>query len=373
MLQEGSGEISGYRNRIAGFDYLHKKGFDSLRGDTGETEDITGGTYGKGSKWNRESNKGVYGSIGKKSNTNCHSDNSRFCVIDPGQINPLTLRAFTLKDGMECEAEDDASLIVTEAEYHRDVGSTDNRLWQEAVKTTPEIKIAVDALSVPIQTQTNRDNRIITEAKYWEILWSERTNIKYDRNRMQRKCGRDAYIIKVSKWIKEQGCKAVWFGTGACKARGHRPVPTKSMMRGIGRYLPVLAGNEWGTSSRCPSCRNGRKLTSCSDKKSENINKHSSEAGGTDVPVEDMLATQPESQSKHLPLNPLPTPRPSSSTEHRFEICTHCKKKWGHDEVATINQKMRFTSLLLGKPDPKWLAHGSVSNGCASQRKSAIT
>ena len=42
MLQEGSGEISGYRNRIAGFDYLHKKGFDSLRGDTGETEDITG-------------------------------------------------------------------------------------------------------------------------------------------------------------------------------------------------------------------------------------------------------------------------------------------------------------------------------------------
>ena len=190
---------------------------------------------------------------------------------------------------------------------------------------------------------------------------------------MQRRCSRDAYTIKVYKWIKEQGCKAVWFGTGACKAKGHRPVPTKAMMRGVGRYLPLLAGNEWGTSSRCPSCKDGTKLESCSDNKSEN-KKHSSEAGSTNVLVEDMLATHPESQSKHLPLNPLPTPRPvSSSTEHRFEVCPHCKQKWGHDEVATINQKMRFTSLLLGKPDPEWLARDSVSIGCASRRKSAIT
>ena len=86
----------------------------------------------------------------------------------------------------------------------------------------------------------------------------------------------------------DQGCTVVWFGTGSCKCKGHRPVPTKSMMRGIERYLPVLAGNEWGTSSICPSCKDGTKLTSCSDKKkSDNKNKHSSEGGGTNVPVED--------------------------------------------------------------------------------------
>ena len=98
----------------------------------------------------------------------------------------------------------------------------------------------------------------------------ERTNIKYDRNRMKRRCCRDAYTNKVCKWIKTQGCTAVWFGTGACKCKGHRPVPTKSMMRSIGRYLPVLAGNEWGTSSRCPSCKDGTRLTSWSDKKKVN-------------------------------------------------------------------------------------------------------
>ena len=200
------------------------------------------------------SNKGVYGSISKKTATNCPSSDVKFCVIDPWQVNPLTLRAFSVKDGLECEAEGDSTLIVIEAEYHRDVGSTDNRLWQHAGNTNPEIKMTVDALSVAIQTQTGRDNRICTEAKYWSILWTERTTIKYDHNRMQRRCSRDAYIIKVSKWIKGQGCQAVWFGTGACKARGHRPVPTKGMVRGMGIYLPLLAGNEWNTSSRCPSC-----------------------------------------------------------------------------------------------------------------------
>ena len=37
-----------------------------------------------------------------------------------------------------------------------------NRLWQNAVKTNPAIQLAVDALSIPSQTRTNRDNRICT-------------------------------------------------------------------------------------------------------------------------------------------------------------------------------------------------------------------
>ena len=82
MVQEASEEqLAACRNRIAGFDYLHKKGFDSLRSKTGEIEDIKGGTHGKGSKWNRESTRGVYGVISKKTAANCPPEDCRFCVI----------------------------------------------------------------------------------------------------------------------------------------------------------------------------------------------------------------------------------------------------------------------------------------------------
>ena len=338
-----------HRERIEGFDFLQNKGFDSLRGDTGDEIPIDGGSYGKGSIWDRKDTKGVYGSIVKPTNIQA-SDESRFCVVDPGQINPLTLRAFSIKDGFECASPNDAQLIVTEAEYHRDVGSVDNKLWESATKQQPNLKVAMDCLSQPTRTLEERDVKLANEAKHWKALWSERTNLKYDRNRMQRRCCRDGYTVKVYKWMRDQGCTAVWFGTGACKARGHRPVPTKSMMRGLGRYIPVVAGNEWGTSSRCPSCKDGTKLKRVIDQEgSKSPTTHSLEVDSTDVQVEDMLATQPESHSKHLPSSPLATPRPVKPThEHRCETCIKCKKTWGHDEVATINQKMRFCGLLLG-------------------------
>ena len=148
--------------------------------------------------------------------------------------------------------------------------------------------------------------------RHWATLWSERTNIKYDRNRMQRRCSRDAFTVKVHQWMKSQGCTAVWLGTGACKARGHKPIPTKSMMRGLERHIPVVAGNECGTSSRCPSCRDGTKLQRArsEDSSASPSHTHSMEVEGTDVPVEDMLASQPESHRKHSPAHPLPRPRP---------------------------------------------------------------
>ena len=362
------------RNRIEGFDYLQNKGFDSLRGESDDGE-RTPGEHSKGSRWNRVTQRGVYGSVCKQTDANSPTGESRFCVVDPGQINPLTMRAFSIKNGMECMSHDDAQFIVTEAEYHHEVGSSDNKLWEQAIRNQPELKVAAESMSSPVTTADERDHRICTEARYWKVLWTERTNLKYDRNRMQRRCCRDAYTVSVYKWIRDQGCTAVWFGTGSCKARGHRPVPTKSMMRGLGRYIPVVAGDEWGTSSRCPSCKDGTKLKRESNRDKSETPTHSSEVGGTSVPVEDMLATQPESQSKHLPSSPLPIPRMSQqhTSEHRCEICIKCNKKWGHDEVATINQKMRFASLLMGKPDPKWLARNSASIGHASQRKSAIT
>ena len=334
MVANDTGGDESKRGRINGFDYLHKKGFDSLRGNDGEEQVMNGGSYGKGSTWNRTETKGVYGAIAKPTHMQ-PSDGSRFCVVDPGQINPLTMRAFSLEDGMEC--------------------------------SSPNLKVAVDALSQPTRTLQERDLKIVNEAKHWNTLWSERTNIKYDRNRMQRRCCRDAYTVKVYKWMRNQGCTAVWFGTGACKARGHRPVPTKSMMRGLGRYIPVVAGNEWGTSSRCPSCKDGTKLKRAfreEEEESDSPNTHSLEVDGTSVQVEDMLTTQPESHGKHLPSYPLPTRLPVKPVrEHRCETCIKCKKTWGHDEVATINQKMRFSSLLLGEADPIWLARDSESIG----------
>ena len=366
MVGNDTGCDESQRGRIDGFDYLHKKGFDSLRGDDGEEQVRNGGSCGKGSTWNRKETKGVYGAIVKPTHMQ-PSDGSRFCVVDPGQINPLTIRAFSLEDGMECASPNDAELVITESEYHRDVGSTDNKLWEMATKQQPNLRVAVDALSQPTRTLQERDLKIVNEAKHWNTLWSERTNIKYDRNRMQRRCCRDAYTVKVYKWMRNQGCTAVWFGTGACKARGHRPVPTKSMMRGLGRYIPVVAGNEWGTSSRCPSCQDGTKLKRAfreEEEEAESPNTHSLEVDGTNVQVEDMLATQPESHGKHLPSYPLPTRLPvKPAREHRCETCIKCKKTWGHDEVATINQKMRFSSLLLGEADPKWLARDSESIG----------
>ena len=119
--------------------------------------------------------------------------------------------------------------------------------------------------------------------------------------------------------------------------------------------------------SRCPSCKDGTKLKRAfreQEEESDSPNTHSLEVDGTSVQVEDMLTTQPESQSKHLPSYPLPTRLPvKPAREHRCETCIKCKKTWGHDEVATINQKMRFSSLLLGEADPIWLARDSESIG----------
>lgn len=220
MTQDVSTNGAICRNRIDGFDHLHKKGFDQLRDKTDNQDE----GVSKGSKWDRKTTRGVYGSICANTETNSPSSESKFCVVDPGQINPLTLRTFSLRDGMACESPNDETNIVTEADYHHEVGSTDNKLWEMAIKNNPDLKAASVALSEPVRTLEERHGRICTEARHWDVLWQERQNIKYDRNRMQRRCCRDAYTVKMCKWIKSQGCTAVWFGTGSCRARGHRPV-----------------------------------------------------------------------------------------------------------------------------------------------------
>ena len=251
--------------------------------------------------------------------------------------------------------------IITEQQYHGEVGSTDNRLWECAVQKSPDLKTGLEAISQQLRSAADRTNRLCREAEHWNALWSERVNIKYDRNRMSRRCARDSSIRKVVRWMRDRGCKAVWFGSAACKAKGHRPVPTKSAMRGIGRFLPVIAGNEWGTSSRCPHCRDGTKLL-----KQRQARSHSDMEmdGGTAPPLDRMLATPQESNRKQRASDPYPRPRPTG--EDRWEQCPVCNRRWGHDEVATINQKMRFSRLISGEPDPHWLCRTVVDLGCAS-------
>ncbi|MFP6686814.1 MAG: hypothetical protein VB934_18980, partial [Polyangiaceae bacterium] len=86
---------------------------------------------------------------------------------------------------------------------------------------------------------------------------------KYKRHRLvlkfrQRVAKQSGLAIFAHRLCK--GVDAVFVGTAACRARGHKRCPVKAITRALSQVTKVVPFNEWGTSSRCPACKD-RKVT----------------------------------------------------------------------------------------------------------------
>ena len=153
---------------------------------------------------------------------------------------------------------------------------------------------------------------------------------------MRRRCARESRVVQIAHEILNSGSKVVWMVTAACGSRGHRKTPTKAIFRGLGRFIPTIAGWEWGSSSRCPRCKTAER----------NIQAMKP----TNRPA---LTTQQESYCE-ASMDGVDAVY-SEENEERRDQCTDCKTVWGHDELGTLNQRHIFTAMLLHQERPVWL------------------
>ena len=78
---------------------------------------------------------------------------------------------------------------------------------------------------------------------------------------LKRKRSRVAWTRGWGKHLRQQGVNLIAFGNGQCNARGHRKMPTKQVIQHLASVIGVLVIDEFGTSSRCPTCKSTTKLT----------------------------------------------------------------------------------------------------------------
>ncbi len=133
----------------------------------------------------------------------------------------------------------------------------------------------------------------------------------------------------------EKKVQVAGFGNGRCSSRGQSSCPTKQVIRDIASILPVLVLDEWGTSSRCPDCRSGKKL-------------QRQTASSTNRPIAQPVLEDGESASNMI--------SEQFTDDERCEHCSECGKTWGHDEVSLYNMSYLLRNLLKNQERPAWLS-----------------
>jgi len=120
-------------------------------------------------------------------------------------------------------------------------------------------------------------------------------------------------------------------GTGNVNAaKGHATVPTKKFIRRCGNVCCTVPINEFGTSSRCPVCR---------DKKTK----------VTRVKRERKDSVTPSQRDNREGIVS------TSTDDGRMEQCTKCGKEWEHDKISTVNMLHIAKHMLCGMARPEWL------------------
>jgi hypothetical protein len=305
------------RRRSFGFDQLRERGFKALRDDT------TDGEADAGCPLDLQSHSyGVYGDVVPTQRPVVA------IVVDPGQINPLAYATVQV-DASKADAELGALNLVPKAEFEDARGTTASTEWQarqakENKQYSDYMKqLGEDSLTAPVGT-SRAVAKLKTEASHWVMMSGLRTAMIHRDHSFKRKRQRKNWIRSRALRWKHDKVEVVCFGNGSCAARGHRRLPTKSLMHEIGTILPLVVLDEFGTSSRCPHCKTQAKLTR-------------------------VLINQPTTQ-------PVLQGADSLSTEDtRGEHCSQCNKTWLHDEVSVYNLAAVTQNMFIGTTRPKWL------------------
>ena len=146
---------------------------------------------------------------------------------------------------------------------------------------------------------------------------------------LKRKRSRVAWTRGWARHLRQQGVRLIAFGNGHCNARGHRKMPIKQVIRHLASVIGVLVIDEFGTSSRCPTCKPTTKLT----------RDHGD--------ITTLQVSEGEDSTEF--------DNPNVSCDLRIEICTRCNRRWEHNEVSVINLAHVTYSLLNRRARPSWL------------------
>jgi hypothetical protein len=305
------------RRRSFGFDQLHKRGFKALRNDDNNKEnepesacalDLTRHRYG------------VYGEVvtTKKPLT--------AVVVDPGQIHPLAYAAVTV-DPAKPDPTTAELTLIPKAAFELARGTAACHDWQKRrAKEDKEYNAYMKQLGDDSITTPAGGSRAVaklrTEAANWKKMSVLRTSMIHRDHSLKRKRQRKSWIRNLAiEWKKAQ-VDVVCFGNGTCAARGHRRLPTKSLMHEIGTIMPLVVLDEFGTSSRCPECRRQDKLTRSV-----------------------YQPTAPQVSGEDFP----------STDDTRGEYCARCERTWAHDEVSVHNLAAVTFNMFIGTARPSWL------------------
>ena len=305
------------RRRSFGFDQLRERGFKALR-------DTADGEADGGCPLDLQSHRyGVYGDVVTSQRPVVA------IVVDPGQINPLAYATVQV-DATRTEAELGPLTLVAKAEFEDARGTTACTGWQ--TRQAKENKQYSDYMkqlsedSLAAHAGTSRTvAKLKTEAAHWVTMSGLRTAMIHRDHSLKRKRQRKNWIRSRARQWKHDKVDVVCFGNGSCAARGHRRLPTKSLMHEIGTILPLVVIDEFGTSSRCPRCKIQAKLTRT-------------------------LINQPTTQPVLQGADSLPT-----TEDTRGEHCSQCDKTWLHDEVSVHNMAAVTRNMFIGTARPEWL------------------
>ena len=167
-------------------------------------------------------------------------------------------------------------------------------------------------------------------AAQFTTVWREKTKYYRRTIKIRQREREQRELDKLVNYICGDGVKVVCVGTGNVNAaKGHATVPTKKFIRRCGNVCCTVPINEFGTSSRCPECRDGTKVVRADRQKKDRVT---------------------PSQRDHR------EGIVSESTDDgRMEQCFECGKEWEHDKISTVNMLHIARHMLCGLARPEWL------------------
>ena len=169
-------------------------------------------------------------------------------------------------------------------------------------------------------------------SRHFAKVWQEKRKFFRRTLKIREREKEQRFLDNLVNYICGKGVKVVFVGTGNVNAaKGHATVPTKKFIRRCGNRVCTVPINEFGTSSRCPVCKDKTKVVRVKKEDCENEN----------------ITTSPRCKSEDIVS--------TSTKDVRMEHCTVCENEWEHDKISTLNMLYIAQRMLCGEKRPIWL------------------
>ena len=261
--------------------------------------------------------------------------------IDPGKINILSWILFRVCTDLSIEPVDYGFVEGTAYQRHMpQFGQYE--LWRRTMNE--EYSTAIEEM----KTYTKKTVHLETFEGYMHA------SIRFypvfaQESAMQERCQR-LFIGKIQR--RQQMDKLarlicnrcdphlILFGRSSVRdCKGHPPCSTKGLIRAFGRLKPVIAVDEFRTSSACYKCAHAEHARTA---RLERVMETSEAAAIAD-----------EGSNGHPLLS-------MTTSDRRIEACTHCGATYLHDEISCWNILAVGIAMLTGQDRPAYLSRGRV-------------